>query len=700
MSYSKNILLLFIIFTILFYFSLELQNLRIKEEDEEKKELEKKEKEEEEDDDDDDDDEKEEKSNVNPPKFSRVSGFYPDDFKLKLLSEENYEIYYTDDSTDPRTSNSSQKYKDYILIYDKTSDPNIYSAIGQNDSSPVSISVRGRYIPPFYPVDKAMIIRAVTKNSKGEFSDIITKTYFVTNGPVSKYQDLTVLSIVTNPENLFDPEFGIYVSGNMYQEAWRKAVENNETDKFNPRWAGSNFQQKGKDWERESFLTIFDKGDINVQQKVGLRIKGAVSRLSASKSFNIFARKKYGKSKIETNILKNKNINGSLITSYKALSLRNIYSSSRLRDKIAKDLCYEREGLTFTNMTYTVLFLNGEYWGFFLLQEKFDSVFISEKYLIPKKKVVIGKCRGFEDGDEEEYNNFVYFCGNYSKKDVSDEKIYNEIKNYIDIDSFVELFANGLYTANTDWPGNNDGEWKYLGKPIEGNKYSDGKWRFYIFDLDLSMNSPNSNTFLNVEVAKRINYSYVQLYYSLVHNNSDFRHKIVNRICDYANNIGIDEILKKLIEEYREETTDIIADSQLRWSSRNTRSKLESIANYKTSYLRSLDSLYNFYDKRPTYFLQHMKQYLKLKGNPVNLTIEIQGKGKIQINSILPKFKNGEWTGKYFSLIPIDITAIPDKGYIFKEWDGEIKSIQQKEEITLFNSSKIFAIFEKNKSSK
>ena len=95
-------------------------------------------------------------------------------------------------------------------------------------------------------------------------------------------------------------------------------------------------------------------------------------------------------------------------------------------------------------------------------------------------------------------------------------------------------------------------------------------------------------------------------------------------------------------------------------------------------------------------FLPHIKNYLKLRGNPVNLTIEIQGKGKIQVNSILAKFKNSKWTGIYFSLIPIDIKAIPDKGYIFKKWDGYIHSIQQKEEIVLFNSSIIYAIFQKN----
>jgi len=138
---------------ILFHFSLELKSPKIKEEKENEKEEE-------------DDDKKEEKSNVNPPKFSRISGFYCSDFKLRLISEENNEIYYTDDSTDPRTSNSSQKYKDYILIYDKSLEPNIYSAIGQNDSSPVSIAVRGHYTPPFYPVDKAMIIRAVAKIQK------------------------------------------------------------------------------------------------------------------------------------------------------------------------------------------------------------------------------------------------------------------------------------------------------------------------------------------------------------------------------------------------------------------------------------------------------------------------------------------------------------------------------------------------------
>ena len=85
---------------------------------------------------------------------------------------------------------------------------------------------------------------------------------------------------------------------------------------------------------------------------------------------------------------------------------------------------------------------------------------------------------------------------------------------------------------------------------------------------------------------------------------------------------------------------------------------------------------------------------MQLSGNPVNLTIEIQEKGKVQVNSIIPKFKNNKWTGKYFSKIPITIKAIPDVGYNFLEWEGLVNSGQQNEEFVLFNSSKIIAIFE------
>ena len=234
----------------------------------------------------------EEKINIKPPKFSKISGFYSENFKLKLSSEENTKIYYTIDSTDPKTSKTSKEFKDYILIYDKSSEPNIYSAMNGTDDSPISISRGQRYTEPSFPVDKAMIIRAVAKNEKGEYSEIISKTYFITTYDLNKYQDLTIISMVTNPENLFSPDTGIYVTGQMYQD-WKKSDEYDPEQKIWDPNSKCNFFMKGSEWERETFLTIFDKAEISFQQNVGIRIKGKDSRNYPCKNFNIYARKKY-----------------------------------------------------------------------------------------------------------------------------------------------------------------------------------------------------------------------------------------------------------------------------------------------------------------------------------------------------------------------------------------------------------------------
>ena len=55
-----------------------------------------------------------------------------------------------------------------------------------------------------------MIVRAWYKNKEGQ-SRIVTHRYFITTGNLRKYKNTTVVSIVTNPENLFDPIKGIYV---------------------------------------------------------------------------------------------------------------------------------------------------------------------------------------------------------------------------------------------------------------------------------------------------------------------------------------------------------------------------------------------------------------------------------------------------------------------------------------------------------
>ena len=89
-------------------------------------------------------------------------------------------------------------------------------------------------------------------------------------------------------------------------------------------------------------------------------------------------------------------------------------------------------------------------------------------------------------------------------------------------------------------------------------------------------------------------------------------------------------------------------------------SKLEGYASYKQRYQQALDTLSDLFERRQEYTFKHLKDFVGLKGNLVELTIEIRGRGKVQINSIISTFINGKWTGKYFSRVPIVIKAIPD----------------------------------------
>ena len=642
-----------------------------------------------------------EPASILPPKFSHESGFYPNDFELILSSEESEDtstIYYTIDSTNPITSNTSKVYKEPILITDRTSFPNMYSEYDYNEDSPQSVS-RTKYSRPVYNLDKSMVIRAVIKNAQGIYSEIISNTYFITTDDLFQYQDLTVVSLVTDPENLFDPEIGIYVTGNQYQK-WKKSNEYDAS--INPYDPANkcNYFMTGKEWEREASITIFEKGKVIVNQNMGIRIKGDSTRNNPGKSFNLYGREKYGKKNVKAELLKNNfDINGNLITKYKTFALRCVYEPYRLKEKFAKDLFSSTKILAISESDMTILFLNGEYWGAYLLVEKTDKNFIETNYLIPSDNVSMIKEAQNEEGPIEETDKFSAFCSAHSQwgTDLADEKLYEEVKNFIDIDSLIEHYAFGIYIATGDWPQRNQGVWKNNGPEIEGNEFSDGRWRLISFDFDYTMGAQYSG----VCQAESDHFRWTEyknfdaptnLFIDLLKKNKGFQNKFINVFCDFVNEICNTNKVNKLVDEYIEKYQDIVAYSQLRWW--GAESKMEGYAIYKDNFLKNADVIKNFFENRPKFSLQQLKEYLSIKGELVELNLVIKGEGKIKINNIIPELNEGKWSGKYFTDIPIFITAIPNEGSKFKEWDGDATSNEEILEITLNKETTIIANFE------
>jgi hypothetical protein len=441
----------------------------------------------------DDNDEDNEEVDKTIPVFSKDSGFYDNEFELSLSSEEGAEIYYTTDSSNPYTSSTTKKYTDPIKIYDRSSEPNVYAEIGDDENSPLFIGPLGGYKRPNYLIDKAMVVRAYCKNKDGN-SKIITHSYFVTTGNLAKYQDFTIVSLVANPEDLYDPETGLYVVGNGYIEAKKKLDQNP-----NP-WGGggfgnmfqlmyeSNFYKEGEEWEKETNMAIFENGKKKVQQNVGIKIRGFSTKMQAGKSFNVYAKKRFGKKQIKSVLFEdNYDKFNKLIEKYKSIALRNVFAEERIKDEFANKLLFGREHQVIADTRKCILFLNGEYWGFYIMLEKFSESYIQSHYGVPKEGVTLIKEGELSNGEESELTLYNNFMNEYSQKNVQDEKVYQEISEFVDIDSLIEHFVIGVYIGTADWPGHNDGVWRYNGEKIENNPFSDGKWRYISFDFDYTM---------------------------------------------------------------------------------------------------------------------------------------------------------------------------------------------------------------------
>ncbi|MBE6862946.1 MAG: hypothetical protein E7497_08665, partial [Ruminococcus sp.] len=286
----------------------------------------------------------EEKTIVNvdvaEPVLSQQSGFYDSSFQLSLSSESGYTIRYTLDGSDPTAESSI--YSSPISVNDISNQPNVLSA----RTDICAPSQWGSISAPKKPVDKAFIVRAAAFDKNGNMSDIVTGSYFIGYGNrASYYKNLKVFSIVTDSDNLYDREKGIYVLGKVYDD-WRNGPE---YDSSTPDWSTpANYTQKGAEWEREATMEIFENGSLSVSQNIGIRIHGGATRSAAQKSFNVYARSEYGESKLEFDLfsgnLKNK-YDGDAITEFDSFMLRNGGNDAqytRFRDKLNQMLVSDR----------------------------------------------------------------------------------------------------------------------------------------------------------------------------------------------------------------------------------------------------------------------------------------------------------------------------------------------------------------------
>ncbi len=624
---------------------------------------------------------------IEEPVLSKNSGFYQDAFQLSISAASGLTIRYSTDGSDPTAD--SPAYSAPIAIKDISSEPNGISAI----TNIVPSSWMSQVSPPSEPVLKAMIIKAAAFDADGNRSDVVTGTYFIGyNNRADYYQNMKVISLVTDSDNLFDDEIGIYVMGQIYED-WKNGPDYNPMAR---EWEiPANYTQSGAEWEREATMQIIENGRLAVSQNVGLRIHGGATRSSKQKSFNVYSRSDYGTASLEFDLFSGNLANkydGDTITEFDSFMIRNGGNdgqATRFRDKLNQMLVSDRNILT-QAMEPCIVFINGEFWGHYEITEKLSEDMIKSHYDVSKKDVCIIKNEELDEGDEEGLTEFEALEQWIEETDFSSAANYTALCEKIDMQSFIDYISAEIYYNNTDWGGNNMAMWKAM-KVDEANPYADGRWRFILFDTEYSVNlynttPPSANTFSQLQSSN----SFLGKLYNAALENETFRKAFALTFMDMANYHFDSERTSALIDELTAYYQAFVVDTLHRFWPDNRNGE-------KSTFTREASSVKSFYNSRFSSITNHLRSALSLKGNLAKLTVRNNDDyGTITLNTISPEMENGSWTGSYYSDYPVTITAKAKAGARFSHWetsDGKTISTATTQ-ITLSGDMTVTAVYE------
>ena len=617
------------------------------------------------------------------PVFSLESGFYSENdiTELTITAAESDTIYYTLDGSDPTNPETAKPYTGAISMYDRSIDENVYSKYQQEDDSPYSTRLSQIYEANPEKFDKATVVRAAAKSSDGTFSRVVTKTFFVMNDEKLRYySEIPVISLVTDPANLFDKDKGIYVAGQQYLD-WLENPENDIDASI------ANFFSSGKEWEREADLTYFKDGAVGFSQKMGIRIRGASTRNSQAKSFNVFARSKYGDSKLDYKLIDDNYsaADGKIIKRYDSFGLRAVTWVDRLRERIVHSALQDIPSLATYDSDRCMLFIDGELWGLYEITEKTSDYYIQSNYGVPSENVTIYKNGALEEGPDDEPSNIQHLGVFCRDNDLSVSENYDYVKSVVDIDSLIESYCTGLYIDTWDWPNYNYFMWRYNGEAIDGNHYSDGKWRFGSFDFDYSaglayedfggVESYQHDSFKKMDEVKD---AIPTVIFTKLLENPEFKQKFAERFYSYAYSVFEPSKMVAEINAEEEKYMDYITMTAWRWYNGTPSSDLESFLSEQKSYYHDeFEVMRTYFQKRGEYAIESMQNYLGISNEKNFVTVTADGNGSIYVDSVETELSDEVWTGLFESGREVTITAKPAAGYTFEGWSGAVDSASE-----------------------
>ena len=443
--------------------------------------------------------------------FSHHGGFYEEPFALSLgCSNLDCHICYTTNGDTP--TEHSKRY-DMPMFLDK-------SLFSTSDIYTLPIVP---LFEPFVPdsVQHAIVIRAAAFNGEGNrVSEVATQTYLIRSLGCD-HHGLPVVSVCADSLALFDADTGILVPGSHF-------------DPNHPDWTG-NYYERGREWERLCNVEFYEPNNTGINQQCGIRTHGNRARKAPAKGLKLYAREEYGKKRF-----KHRFFDTTPIKSFKHLILKpfsTLWPFTGVQDYMANCMALQL-GLEAPNSRPVVLYLNGEYWGIYFLQEKLDDKYLEDHFDIEPERCNILSGNGIDgqtwewsvEAESGESMGFEQMMDWLEDADLSDESNYAYLSSLIDVDNFIDYQILETFIANTDWPANNFRCWQ-----IE-----DSKWRFAFFDGDASLLEKDFDVMGNATYVRNDHWhtgGKSTLIFRRLLENGDFKMRFENRVSELCNTV-------------------------------------------------------------------------------------------------------------------------------------------------------------------
>lgn len=544
---------------------------------------------------------------------SHESGFYKDAFELRITASAGSRVYYTLDGSDPGPE--SILYTQPISVYNKSNEPNVFRSI-QNVQQNWQ-----NYTPDPTPVDKAFIVRAVAVSETGVVGEPVSCVYFV---GLEEYTSQNVISLIVDPEDMWGDD-GIYVTGKAYDD-WYLNGQSGKIPKLN-------YNQRGRDWEIEAAFSYFSQAQ-SFEQQIGLRIQGASAREAAFKRFSLYSRNEYSGNRFFEKDL----IDG--------VSSRRLVLRYGTANSVGQALVQDREVATQRSVPVTV-FLNGEFWYETTLLEKYDDNYFAQHYGVEPENLIVWNSGELDEGvkgDEKFLEEVLAFLDSH---DMTTSESYAAFGQMVDMQSYLDYMCANIYMDNMDFDNvKNVIAWKVRAPAV--GKYSDGKWRFAMYDLDAMEWDDASYWGLSSQAEKNTfrlqprwaNAVYQQAIYAALIENEQFQKEFATTFMDMV----------------------------------NTNFAYENVEQVFLSCTGALPETYyaDFFRDRAKYIVPYMAEEVGLTGTLQSLTVNVNDPagGYIKVNTVTPDLSEGGWTGQYYTDFPVTVTAVAKEGYMFAGWEG------------------------------